>query len=88
VLGTALVVDAVGHGGVMKTRTRYRLRLGFEDDFGIISAQVIRIDEVKIERQEHIEWIDTEVPMRHLRIRSGVVLGLLGLMLAGVGLVL
>lgn len=71
----------------VKSQTRYRLQVGFEDDFAIIDAQVIRVEPVEIEQEERIEWIDAEVPVMRFRIRSSVVLGLFGILLAGVGFV-
>lgn len=71
----------------VKNRSRYRLRMGFKNDFEIIEVHIIRIEPVKIDQEERIEWIAAKVPVKRFRIRTSVVLGLFGLFAAGVGLI-
>ena len=62
-------------------RPRYRLRMGFEDDFEVLEVVLIKEvidDEKKVDHQddEVIQWIETGDTVKRVRVKSRVLLSL------------
>lgn len=73
---------------------RYRLQMGFKDDFGLIEVKLLEKVQYSSSEppKETLEWENNtenhkDMTVRYFRVRSGVVLALIGLVLTSAGFI-